>query len=45
MEVKMGEIRALNLQGLKAKDEQQRLEQQLKELKVSKAVGWIPLLL
>lgn len=35
MEAKMGDIRALNLQGQKAKEEQQRLEQQLKEQKVS----------
>lgn len=35
METKLGEIKALNLQGQKAKDEQQRLDQQLKELKVN----------
>lgn len=35
METKMGDIKALNLQGQKAKEEQQRLEQQLKELKVN----------
>jgi len=34
-EAKMGDIKALNLQGQKAKEEQQRLEQQLKELKVT----------
>ncbi|KAG7224645.1 hypothetical protein INR49_011398 [Caranx melampygus] len=34
METKMGDIKALNLQGQKAKEEQQRLEQQLKELKI-----------
>uniref|UniRef100_A0A4W6DUE0 Cilia and flagella associated protein 58 n=1 Tax=Lates calcarifer TaxID=8187 RepID=A0A4W6DUE0_LATCA len=34
MEAKMGDIKALNLQGQKAKEEQQRLEQQLKELKI-----------
>lgn len=41
MEARMGEIKVLNLQGQKAKEEQQKLEQQLKELKVSKEVGWI----
>lgn len=35
MEAKMGEIKALNLQGQRAKEEQQRLEQQVKDLKVS----------
>lgn len=35
MEAKMGDIKALNLQGQRAKEEQQRLEQQLKELKVT----------
>lgn len=39
MEAKMGDIKALNLQGQRAKEEQQRLEQQLKELKVSSGVG------
>lgn len=39
MESKMGEIKALNLQGQRAKEEQQRLEQQLKELKVNDGVG------
>lgn len=39
MEARMGEIKVLNLQGQKAKEEQQKLEQQLKELKVSKEVG------
>ncbi|XP_070700110.1 cilia- and flagella-associated protein 58 [Pempheris klunzingeri] len=34
MEAKMGDIKALNVQGQRAKEEQQRLEQQLKELKV-----------
>ncbi|KAL7390317.1 hypothetical protein ABVT39_018730 [Epinephelus coioides] len=34
MEAKMGEIKALNLQGQRAKEEQQRLEQQVKELKI-----------
>uniref|UniRef100_A0A3P8T3Q4 Cilia and flagella associated protein 58 n=1 Tax=Amphiprion percula TaxID=161767 RepID=A0A3P8T3Q4_AMPPE len=34
MEARMGDIKALNLQGQKAKEEQQRLEQQLKELKI-----------
>lgn len=34
MEAKMGNIKALNQQGQRAKEEQQRLEQQLKELKV-----------
>ncbi|KAM3601496.1 uncharacterized protein V6R79_013731 [Siganus canaliculatus] len=34
METKMGDIRALNVQGQRAKEEQQRLEQQLKELKI-----------
>lgn len=34
MEAKTGEIKALSLQGQKSKEEQQRLEQQLKELKV-----------
>ncbi|XP_042286994.1 fasciculation and elongation protein zeta-1 isoform X5 [Thunnus maccoyii] len=34
METKMGDIKALNLQGQRAKEEQQRLEQQLKELKI-----------
>ncbi|KAM9348951.1 cilia- and flagella-associated protein 58 [Symphorus nematophorus] len=34
MEAKMGDIKALNLQGQKAKEEQQRLEQQVKELKI-----------
>ncbi len=38
MEAKMGDIKALNLQGQRAKEEQQRLEQQLKELKVSNGV-------
>ncbi|XP_067350961.1 cilia- and flagella-associated protein 58 isoform X2 [Channa argus] len=33
MESKIAEIKALNLQGQRAKEEQQRLEQQLKELK------------
>lgn len=36
MEAKMAEIKALNIQGQKAKEEQQRLEQQLKDLKVSR---------
>lgn len=35
METKMGDIKALNLQAQKGKEEQQRLEQQLKELKVN----------
>ncbi|KAM8741734.1 cilia- and flagella-associated protein 58 [Acanthopagrus schlegelii] len=34
MEAKMGDIKALNLQGERAREEQQRLEQQLKELKI-----------
>ncbi|XP_037605427.1 cilia- and flagella-associated protein 58 [Sebastes umbrosus] len=34
-EAKMGDIKALTLQGQRAKEEQQRLEQQLKELKIS----------
>ncbi|XP_029375725.1 cilia- and flagella-associated protein 58 [Echeneis naucrates] len=34
MEAKMADIKALNLQGQRAKDEQQRMEQQLKELKI-----------
>uniref|UniRef100_A0A8C4DXP3 Cilia- and flagella-associated protein 58 central coiled coil domain-containing protein n=1 Tax=Dicentrarchus labrax TaxID=13489 RepID=A0A8C4DXP3_DICLA len=34
MEAKMGDVKALNLQGQRAKEEQQRLEQQLKELKI-----------
>ncbi|XP_068577374.1 cilia- and flagella-associated protein 58 [Cebidichthys violaceus] len=34
MEAKMGDIKALSLQGQRAKEEQQRLEQQLKELKM-----------
>ncbi|XP_041657963.1 cilia- and flagella-associated protein 58 [Cheilinus undulatus] len=34
IEAKMADIKALNTQGQRAKDEQQRLEQQLKELKV-----------
>ncbi|KAM6911713.1 cilia- and flagella-associated protein 58 [Lycodopsis pacificus] len=34
MEAKMGDIKALSLQGQRAKEEQQRLEQQLKELKI-----------
>lgn len=38
MESKMGEIKALNLQGQRGKEEQQRLEQQLKELKVNNGV-------
>lgn len=42
MEAKMAEIKALNTQGQKAREEQQRLEQQLKDLKVSKAVGCTP---
>lgn len=41
IESKMGEIRALNLQGQRAKEEQQRLEQQLKELKVNGGVGLV----
>lgn len=36
MEAKLGEIKALNVQGQRAKEEQQRLEQQLRELKVSR---------
>lgn len=35
MEAKTGDIKALSLQGQKAKEEQQRLEQQVRELKVS----------
>ncbi|KAF7661063.1 hypothetical protein LDENG_00270080 [Lucifuga dentata] len=35
MEAKMADIKALTLQGQRAKEEQQRLEQQLKELKIS----------
>lgn len=35
MEAKLADIKALNLQCQRAKEEQQRLEQQLKELKVS----------
>lgn len=38
-EAKMGDIKALTLQGQRAKEEQQRLEQQLKELKVCNGVG------
>ncbi|XP_040006991.1 cilia- and flagella-associated protein 58 [Xiphias gladius] len=34
MEAKMGDIKALNLHGQRAKEEQQRQEQQLKELKI-----------
>ncbi|XP_068457402.1 cilia- and flagella-associated protein 58 [Clinocottus analis] len=34
MEAKMGNIKALSLQGQRAKEQQQRLEQQLKELKI-----------
>lgn len=34
MEAKMGDIKALNLQGERAREEQQRLEQQLRDLKV-----------
>ncbi|CAG5878862.1 unnamed protein product [Menidia menidia] len=34
MDAKMADIKALNVQGQKAKEEQQRLEQQLKELKI-----------
>ncbi len=34
IEAKMGDIKALNLQGQRSKEEQQRLEHQLKELKV-----------
>ncbi|KAM6983740.1 cilia- and flagella-associated protein 58 [Tautogolabrus adspersus] len=34
MEAKMADIKALNLQGQRAKEEQQRLEHQLKELKI-----------
>lgn len=44
MESKMGEIKALNQQGQKAKEEQQTLEQQLKELKVNDGVGIIIIL-
>lgn len=39
MEAKIGDIRALNLQGQRAKEEQQRVEQQLKELKVNIGLG------
>lgn len=39
MESKMGEIKALNQQGQRAKEEQQRLEQQLKDIKVNSGVG------
>lgn len=39
MEAKMGDIKALTLQGQRAKEEQQRLEQQLKELKVNSREG------
>ncbi|XP_068600277.1 cilia- and flagella-associated protein 58 [Brachionichthys hirsutus] len=35
MEAKTGDIKALNLQGQRSKEEQQRMEQQLKELKVT----------
>lgn len=35
MEAKTGDIRALNVQVQRATEEQQRLEQQLKELKVN----------
>ena len=35
MEAKLAEIKGLNVQSQKAKEEQQRLEQQVKELKVS----------
>lgn len=45
MEAKMAEIKALNTQGQKAREEQQRLEHQLRDLKVSKAVGCNPSLL
>lgn len=41
MEAKMGDIKALNLHGQRAKEEQQRQEQQLKELKVNNGVGCI----
>lgn len=34
MEAKMGEIKTLSSQGQRAKEEQQKLEQQLKDLKV-----------
>ncbi|XP_063751732.1 cilia- and flagella-associated protein 58 isoform X2 [Eleginops maclovinus] len=34
MEAKVGEMKALNVQGQRAKEEQQRLEQQLRELKM-----------
>lgn len=40
MEAKMADIKALNLQGQRAKEEQQRLEQQLKELKVRRVTEW-----
>lgn len=40
MEAKMGDIKALNLQGERAREEQQRLEQQLKELKVEWSERW-----
>lgn len=43
MESKMGDVKALNLQGQRAKEEQQRLEQQLRELKVSSGVECIQL--
>lgn len=38
MEAKVGDIKALSLQGQRAREEQQRLEQQLKELKVGRGV-------
>lgn len=41
MEAKNGDIKALNLQGHRAKEEQQRLEQQLKELKVNTGLGHV----
>lgn len=40
MEAKMGDVKALNLQGERAREEQQRLEQQLKELKVEWTEWW-----
>lgn len=36
METKTGDMKSLNVQAQRAKEEQQRVEQQLKELKVPK---------
>lgn len=39
LEARMGDIKALNQQGQRTKEEQQRVEQQLKELKVNNTEG------